>query len=142
MKPSPDGAVRRSRCSTENPRRIRRGVAMLTNAALTKLPDACAVEILADPGHADAIEATAREIETEAARLDLAIAEAENVAEPWLDYHLQHSNFALSRYDMAFRPLDERIAKLKDERAALGDPSPQRTPRASREHWRRRWRRC
>jgi site-specific DNA recombinase len=31
------------------------------------------------------------------------------------------------------------MAKLKAERAALGGPSPQRLPTASRKHWQRRW---
>jgi hypothetical protein len=44
-----------------------------------------------------------------------------------------------SRYDIAIRPLDERIAKLKAERTAFGGPPLQRPPAASREHWQRRW---
>ena len=96
------------------------------------------MEILADPRHTDAIEATAREIESAVARLDLVIAEAENVANALAD-RLGRGDITLTRHDIAVRPLDERIAKLKAERAALGDPSPQRTPRASREHWERRW---
>jgi hypothetical protein len=44
-----------------------------------------------------------------------------------------------SRYDIAVRPLGERIATLKAERAVLDDPAPRRTPAASREHWQRRW---
>ena len=99
---------------------------------------AIAVEILADPRHAEAIESVTREIESEAARLDLAIAEAERVAEALAD-RLGRGELTLSRYDIAIRPLDERIAKLKAERAALGGLSPQRPPRASREHWQRRW---
>jgi hypothetical protein len=99
---------------------------------------ALAIEILADPRHAEAIEATAREMETQAARLDLAIAEAENVANALAD-RLGRGDITLTRYDIAIRPLDERIAKLKAERAALGACYPQRTPRTSRQHWERRW---
>ena len=40
------------------------------------------MEILADPRHTDAIEATAREMESEVARLDLGIAEAETLPMP------------------------------------------------------------
>ena len=70
---------------------------------------------------------SAREVESETAQLDLAIAEAESVAEALAD-RLGRGDMTLSRYDIAIRPLDERIAKLKAERAALGGPSPQRTP--------------
>jgi hypothetical protein len=80
----------------------------------------------------------AREIETEAARLDLAIAEAESVAEALSD-RLGRGEITLSRYDIAVRPLDERLAKLRAEREALGDTTSQRPQRASREHWQRRW---
>jgi hypothetical protein len=100
--------------------------------------EALAIEILADSRHCDAIEATAREIESEAARLDLAIAEAERVADALTD-RLGRGEITLSRYDIAIGPLDERIAKLRTGRDALGDPSPKRTPRGSREHWQRRW---
>ena len=88
--------------------------------------------------HADAIEATARELESEAARLDLAIADAESVAEALSD-RLGRGEITLSRYDIAVRPLDERLSKLKAERDALGDTPSQRPQRASREHWQRRW---
>src|SRR6266568_4042309 len=42
---------------------------------------------------------------------------------------LGRGDISLNRYDIAARPLDERIDKLKAERAALGEPSPQRLPR-------------
>ena len=50
---------------------------MVDQRSLDEAAEALAIEILADPRHADAVEATAREMESEAARLDLAIAEAE-----------------------------------------------------------------
>ena len=69
-------------------------------------------------------------MKTEADRLDLAIAEAENVAEALAD-RLGRGDMTRFRYDVVIRPLDERIAKLKAERSALGDPSLQRPqPRA------------
>ena len=136
VKPYPDGAVNRQYWCPKTHGGC--GRIAIDQRALDEAATALAIEILADPRHADAIEATAREIESEAARLDLAIAEAENVAEALAD-RLGRGDITLSRYDIAIRPLDERIAKLKAERAALGCPSPQRTPRASREHWQRRW---
>ena len=111
---------------------------MVDQRGLDEVVEALVIEILADPRHADAIEATAREMESQAARLDLAIAEAENVANALAD-RLGRGDITLTRYDIAVRPLDERIAKLKAERAAFGGQSPQRPPTASREHWQRRW---
>jgi len=59
---------------------------------------------------------------------------------PIRSFRLGRGDIPLARYDIAVRPLDERIAKLKAEHAALGGgPPPQRPPRASREHWLRRW---
>ena len=136
MKPYPDGEVNRQYWCPKTHGGC--GRIAVDQRRLDEAAAALAIEILADPRHADVIEATAREIESESARLDLAIAEAESVAEALAD-RLGRGDITLSRYDIAIRPLDERIAKLKTERAALGDPSPQRTPRASREHWQRRW---
>jgi site-specific DNA recombinase len=99
---------------------------------------ALAIEILSDDRHADAIEAMSRELESEAARLDLAIADAESVAEALSD-RLGRGEVTLSRYDIAVRPLDERLAKLRAEREALGNTTSQRPQRASHEHWQRRW---
>ena len=136
VKPYPDGEVNRQYWCPKTHGGC--GRIAVDQRALDEAATALAIEILADPRHTDAIEATAREIESEAARLDLAIAEAESVAEA-LAERLGRGDITLSRYDIAIRPLDERIAKLKAERAVLGGPSPQRTPRASREHWQRRW---
>jgi len=136
VKPYPDGEVRRQYWCPKTHGGC--GRIAIDQRGLDEAATALAIEILADPRHADAIEATAREMESQAARLDLAIAEAENVANALAD-RLGRGDITLTRYDMTIRPLDERIAKLKAERAALGAPSPQRTPRASREHWQRRW---
>jgi site-specific DNA recombinase len=137
MKPYEDGSVRREYwCGPGHVKGC--GKLFIDQRALDEAVGALTVEILADPRHADAIEATAREIESETVRLDLAIAEAESVAEALAD-RLGRGEITLSRYDIAIRPLDERIAKLKDERAVFDGSSPQRTPRASREHWERRW---
>jgi site-specific DNA recombinase len=136
VKPYPDGAVNRQYWCPKGHGGC--GRIAVDQRALDEAAEALAIEILADPRHADAIEAAAREIESEAARLDLAIAEAESVAEALAD-RLGRGDITLSRYDIAIRPLDERIAKLKAERASLGGPSPQRPPSASREHWQRRW---
>jgi hypothetical protein len=136
-KPYEDGSVHRDYWCAPGPGkgcgRIR-----VDQRALDQAAEALTVEILADSRNADAIEATARELEIEAARLDLAIADAENVAEALAD-RLGRGDMTRSRYGMAIRPLDERIAKLKAERAALGVSFPQRPSAANREHWQRRW---
>jgi site-specific DNA recombinase len=137
FRPYPDGSVRRQYwCAT----RPYNGCAKLyaDQRALDEAAGVLTVEILADDRYADAIEATAREIESEATRLDLAIADAESVAEALAD-RLGRGVITLSRHDIAVRPLDERLAKLKAERAALGDTTLQRPQWASREHWQRRW---
>jgi hypothetical protein len=105
---------------------------------LDEAAGAIVVEILSDSRHAEAIESGTRELESEAARLDLAIAEAERVAEALAD-RLGRGELTLSRYDIANRPLYERIAKLKAEREALGDTAPGALRQPSREHWQRRW---
>jgi hypothetical protein len=96
------------------------------------------VAILSDSRHAGAIESASRELEDAAARLDLAVAEAEAVAEALAD-RLGRGELTLSRYEVATRPLDERIAKLKAERAALGDAAPGALRQPGWEHWHRRW---
>jgi hypothetical protein len=137
MKPYDDGSVRRQYwCGPYSSGGC--GKIMVDQRGMDAAAEALAIEILADPRHADAIEATTRELESEAAKLDLAIAEAEGVAEALAD-RLGRGNITLSRFDIAVRPLDERIAKLKVQRAALGDTPSQLPPRASREHWQRRW---
>jgi DNA invertase Pin-like site-specific DNA recombinase len=136
VKPYPDGEVRRQYWCPKGHGGCGRNT--MDQRALDEAAGALAIEILADPSHADAIESTAREIESEASRLDLAIAEADSVAEALSD-RLGRGELTLSRYDIAVRPLDERLAKLKAERAALGDTKSQRPQRASREHWQRRW---
>jgi len=136
VKPYPDGAVNRQYWCPKSHGgcgRIAVDQRRLDEAAAT-----LAIEILADPRHADAIEVATREVESEAARLGLAIAEAEGVAEALAD-RLGRGAITLTRYDIAVRPLDERIVKLKAERSALGEPSLHQLPRASREHWQRRW---
>jgi DNA invertase Pin-like site-specific DNA recombinase len=136
-RPYPDGSVYRQYWC--NPRSYHGcGKLDVDQRALDEAAGALTIEILSDDRHADAIEATSRELESEAARLDLAIADAESVAEALSD-RLGRGEITLSRYDIAVRPLDERLAKLRAERAALGDTTSQRPQRASREHWQRRW---
>jgi site-specific DNA recombinase len=138
MKPYEDGSVRRDyRCG---PSSSGRGCGKISvdQRGLDEAAGAIAVAILSDSRHAGAIESATRELESEAARLDLAITEAERVAEALAD-RLGRGELTLSRYDIANRPLDERITKLKAEREALGDTAPGASRQPGREHWQRRW---
>ena len=134
----PDGSVRRVYwCSVVNGGC---GKTKIDQRALDEAAAALVIEILSDPRNTAAIETSAREIASEAARLDLEIAEAEAVAEALAD-RLGRGEIPLTRYDVAVRPLDARIEKLKAERAGLPTPALQQqpVPEASREQWQRRW---
>jgi site-specific DNA recombinase len=140
MKPYPDGSVRRHYWCVSSIGGC--GKTSIDQRALDKAVSTLVIEILSDPRNTAAIESAAREIASEAARLDLAISEAEDVAEALAD-RLGRGELALNRYDVAIKPLDQRIAKLKAERAVLSDPgsssAPQMPLEASREQWQRRW---
>jgi site-specific DNA recombinase len=138
LKTYEDGTVRREyRCA---PSSDGKGCAKISvdQRGLDEAAGAIAVAILSDSRHAEAVESVTRELESEAARLDLAIAEAERVAEALAD-RLGRGELTLARYDIANRPLDESIAKLKAEREALGDTAPGTPRQPSREHRQRRW---
>jgi DNA invertase Pin-like site-specific DNA recombinase len=140
LKAYPDGSIRRSYwCS-----RLSGGCGKtkIDQRGLEEAAGVLTVEVLSDPGNALAIEAAAHEIAREVARLDLAITEAEDVAET-LAERLGRGELPLARYNVAIKPLDARIARLKAERDALPDPSsgpvPQQPVEAGREQWQRRW---
>ena len=140
MKPYPDGSVRRHYWCVRSVGGC--GKTSIDQRALDKAVSTLVIEILSDPRNTAAIETAAREIASEAARLDLAIAEAEDVAEALAD-RLGRGELALNRYDVAIKPLDQRIAKLKAEREAVSrpgySPAGQVPLEASREQWQRRW---
>jgi DNA invertase Pin-like site-specific DNA recombinase len=133
-----DGSVRRSYSCDRTAGGC--GRAGIDQRGLDEAVAALVVEILSDPRNTVAIEATACEIASETARLDLAITEAEEVAEVLSD-RLGRGELPLTRYNMAVRPLDERIKRLKVERAVLPSPGlgARQSLDASREEWRKRW---
>jgi site-specific DNA recombinase len=136
-KPYEDGSVRREyRCCKSSDGGC--GGITIDQRGLDEAAQALTVAILSDSRHAEAVESVARELESEAARLDLAIVEAEAVAEALAD-RLGRGELTLARYDIANRPLDERIAKLKAEREALGDTGPGASRQPNWEHWQERW---
>jgi DNA invertase Pin-like site-specific DNA recombinase len=138
LKPYEDGSVRREYRCGPSPSGQGCGKITVDQRGLDEVAGAIAVAILSDSRHAGAIESATRELESEAARLDLAIADAERVAEALAD-RLGRGELTLSRYDIANRPLEERITKLKAEREALGDTASGASREPSREHWQRRW---
>ncbi len=110
--------------------------------ALDSAARALVVEILSDTRNTDEIEHAAYETASEAVQLDIKIAEAEAVAEALTD-RLGRGEITLARYDLVIKPVDERIASLRAERAALPDPGPvpgaQQSLGTSRAQWRQRW---
>jgi hypothetical protein len=112
--------------------------------ALDSAARALVVEILSDTRNTDEIEHAAYEAASEAVQLDIKIAEAEAVAEALTD-RLGRGEITLAHYDLVIKPVDERIASLRAERAALPDPGPVAVPGTqqslgtSRAQWRQRW---
>jgi DNA invertase Pin-like site-specific DNA recombinase len=141
MKPYEDGEVIRSYIC--NPGVGGCGKVEVDQRTMDAAVSALVIEILSDPRNTTAIESAARQIASETARLDLAIAEAEDVAEALAD-RLGRGEITLTRYDVAVKPLDARIAKLRAERDALpdpgsADPMTQQPLEATREQWKQRW---
>jgi DNA invertase Pin-like site-specific DNA recombinase len=140
LSPYADGEVTRSYLCNKGARGC--GKTEIDQRALDKAVAAMVIKILSDPRNTAAIETAVRQIASEAARLDLEIAEAEDVATALAD-RLGRGEITLSRYDVAVKPLDARIAALKAERDALPDPESDPAARqpleASQEQWKKRW---
>jgi site-specific DNA recombinase len=140
LKPYPDGSVRRSYWC--NPTSGGCGKTEVDQRALDSAARALVVEILSDTRNTDEIEHAAYEAASEAVQLDIKIAEAEAVAEALTD-RLGRGEITLARYDLVIKPVDERIANLRAERAAVPDPGPvpgtQQSLGTSRAQWRQRW---
>ena len=116
LNPYEDGEVTRSYLCNKAAKGC--GKTEIDQRALDKAVAALVIEILSDPDNTAAIETSVRQIANEAARLDLEIAEAEDVATTLSD-RLGRGEITLSRYDVAVKPLDARIAALRAERDAL-----------------------
>jgi chromosome segregation ATPase len=103
---------------------------------------ALVVRILADPRHAQAVEAAAKATEDKRRPLRAELSECEHLADE-LSGRLGRREIMLKRYDVAMAPLDKRIAELRAELAgldslltAVADPV---VVAASREEWTARW---
>ncbi len=142
LKPYPDGEVRRQYWC--QPRTVRGGCARITidQRQLDRHVGALVVRILADPRHAEAVEAAAKATEDKRRPLLAELSECEHLAEE-LSGRLGRREITLQRYDVAIAPLDKRITELRAELAeldsvptALADPA---VETASREEWTARW---
>lgn len=135
VKPYPDGGVNRQYWCPKTSGGC--GRIAIDQRALDEAAGVLAVELLSDSRHAAAIEAAAQEHESEALRLEREIADAEGLADE-LARRLGEG-MSLRRYDAAAKPLEERLARLRAERDALGS-APARRPKAvSRTEWKARW---
>lgn len=142
LKPYPDGEVRRQYWC--QPRAVRGGCGRVTvdQRELDRHVGALVVRILADPRHAEAVEAAAQATEDKRRPLLAELSECEHPADE-LSGRLGRREITLKRYDVAIAPLDKRIAELRAELAELGSvPTAVADPAveaASREEWTARW---
>jgi site-specific DNA recombinase len=142
LKPYPDGEVRRQYWC--QPRTVRGGCGRITidQRQLDRHVGALVVRILADPRHAEALEAAVKATEDKRRPLLVELGECEHLADE-LSGRLGRREITLQRYDVAIAPLDKRIAELRAELAelesvqsAVADPV---VEAASREEWTARW---
>ena len=142
LRPYPDGEVRRQYWC--QPRALRGGCGRITidQRELDRHVGALVVRILADPRHAEALEAAAKATDDKRRPLVAELSECEHLADE-LSGRLGRREITLQRYDVAMVPLDKRIAELRAELAeldsvpaAVADPA---VVTASREEWIARW---
>ena len=142
LRPYPDGEVRRQYWC--QPRALRDGCGRITidQRELDRHVGALVVRILADPRHAEALEAAAKATDDKKRPLVAELSECEHLADE-LSGRLGRREITLKRYDVAMVPLDKRIAGLRAELveldsvpAAVADPV---VVAASREEWIARW---
>jgi DNA invertase Pin-like site-specific DNA recombinase len=144
MKPYPDGGVRREYWCQPRADRGGCGRIAIDQREMDRHVRALTLAILADPRHAGAIEAAARQAADRRATLDTEIAELDQTATE-LAARLGRGEMNLKRYDAAAAPLDRRLRELRLERDDLGAPpeldaaSAAAAADQSREAWSARW---
>ncbi len=118
LTPYPDGEVRRQYWC--QPRAVRGGCGRITvdQCELDRHVGALVVRILADPRHAEALEAAAKATQDKRRPLLAELSECKHLAEE-LSGRLGRREITLKRYDVAMVPLDKRIAELRAELAGL-----------------------
>jgi site-specific DNA recombinase len=144
MKPYPDGEVRRQYWCQPRAHNGGCGRIAVDQRELDRHVKKLTVAILADPRHAAAIEAAARQTADRRATIDAEIAELEHTAVE-LSGRLGRLEMTLARYDAAVAPLDRRLAELHAERERLGEPvdldpaTARQLTRRSKAAWSARW---
>jgi site-specific DNA recombinase len=141
--PYPDGEIRRQYFC--HPRTVGGGCGgtAINQRELDRYVGAFVVRILADPRHAEALEAAAKAVVDKRRPLLAELSECEYLAEE-LSGRLGRREITLPRYDVAIAPLDKRIAELRAELAELDTREPKAVAdpvveAASREEWTARW---
>ncbi len=97
-----------------------------------------AAQILGDPHHADAIERIAREAADERGRIEQEIGSCEELASKMAE-RLGRGEITLTRYDTVTKPLDVRLAKLREQLGALSDQEAGPVPKGSVREWEDRY---
>ena len=97
-----------------------------------------AAQILGDPHHTDAIERVAREAADERGRIEQEIGNCEELASKMAE-RLGQGEITLTRYDTVTKPLDVRLAKLREQLGALSDQEAGPVPKGSVQEWEDRY---
>jgi site-specific DNA recombinase len=133
----PDGEIRREYLCNPTGGYEGCGKTAIDQRALDAHAAELAIVILSDAEVAQAAEVAAVEAEAEAAELDSEIAKAEELRRR-LAERLGLGELDEDEWAAAKAPLDKRLAKLRDQRKALG-AVPARIPADSEAAWRKRW---
>ncbi|KIA63062.1 zinc ribbon domain-containing protein [Nocardia vulneris] len=142
LRPYPDGKMRRQYWCQK--RAINGGCGKITidQRELDKHIGAIVVGILADPRHAEAVEAASKAIEEARRPLMAERAECEQLALE-LSKRLGRRQITVARYDAAMDPLEQQIAELNaklDEIGTVPDgPVSAEDAKASLDEWTARW---
>ena len=138
MKHYADGAVRREYWCNPTSGRGGCGKIAVDQRALDVYAEELAIAVLSDAEVAQATELAAAEAQAEANRLDAEIGRAEELRVKLAD-RLGRGELELDVFDAATRPLDKRLADLREQRKALGSSIVPTVPKRSEAAWRKRW---
>jgi site-specific DNA recombinase len=138
MKHYPDGDVRREYWCNPTSGRGGCGKIAVDQRALDAYAKELAIAVLADAELASSAEAAAVAEAAEAAVLDAEIAKAEDLRVKLAD-RLGQGELELDVFDAATRPLDTRLAGLREQRKALVTVGVKAVPKRSEAAWRKRW---
>jgi DNA invertase Pin-like site-specific DNA recombinase len=138
MKHYSDGEVRREYWCNPTSGRGGCGKIAVDQRALDAYAAELAIMVLSNAEMANAAEAAAVAVQAEAASLDAEIGRAEDLRVKLAD-RLGRGEIELEVFDAATKPLDKRVAAMREQRKALGAAGPKAVPRGSEAAWRARW---